>query len=203
MSNVSIVNYTGWLAYDTFLIVLFSSRPVYDPNPLRPNLTRENPCRIRDVFTGWVEHPYSASHTPAFIKPFLFYFIQTAPLLLLQFFLHRKAKNGEINCYEANGGSVRSLSLWVASQWARLQTLPRQISGRYRQVRPDPWPRQRRSSCWLWRWCWCWFSSDCSSLRFEIGICFFSIIIEKLMEFSGSITKEITIELMFVLDCNL
>ena len=40
-------------------------------------------------------------------------------------------------------------------------------------------------------------------MRFEIGICFFSIIIKKLMEFSDLIAKEIRIELMFVLDCNL
>ena len=34
---MSITSYAGWPAYDTSLIVLLSSWPVYDPNPLRPN----------------------------------------------------------------------------------------------------------------------------------------------------------------------
>ena len=51
MSNVSITGYAGWLAYDMFLIVSFSSQPVYDPNPLKPNSNPKKPvsglCRIR------------------------------------------------------------------------------------------------------------------------------------------------------------
>ena len=53
MSNVSIAGYAGWPAYDTFLIMLLSSRPVYDPNPLRPNPNPKKPvsglCRVRGL----------------------------------------------------------------------------------------------------------------------------------------------------------
>ena len=41
---------------DPFLIVSLSVRSVYDSNPLSPNLTRKNPCRVCVVFAGWVEH---------------------------------------------------------------------------------------------------------------------------------------------------
>ena len=60
MLNVSITGYAGWLAYDTFLIVLVLGRPIYDPNPLSPILTQKNPCQVHVVFAGWVEHwhPY-------------------------------------------------------------------------------------------------------------------------------------------------
>ena len=37
MSNVSVVGHAGWPAYDTFLIMLLSGQPFYDPNPLRSN----------------------------------------------------------------------------------------------------------------------------------------------------------------------
>ena len=37
MLNVSIAGYASWATYDTFLIMSLSGRPVYDPNPLRPN----------------------------------------------------------------------------------------------------------------------------------------------------------------------
>ena len=37
MLNVSIAGHAGWPAYDTFFIVLLSSWPVNDSNPLRPN----------------------------------------------------------------------------------------------------------------------------------------------------------------------
>ena len=50
MSNVSIAGYAGWPAYDTFLIVLFLGRPVYNPNPLRSNPNLKKPvsgsCRV-------------------------------------------------------------------------------------------------------------------------------------------------------------
>ena len=50
---MSIAGYAGWPAYDTFLIVLLSGRPVYDPNPLRPNPNPEKPvsgsCRVRGL----------------------------------------------------------------------------------------------------------------------------------------------------------
>ena len=53
MSNVSIVGYTGWPAYDTFLIVSLSGWPVYDPNPLRSNPNLKKPvsgsCRVRGL----------------------------------------------------------------------------------------------------------------------------------------------------------
>ena len=53
MSNVSIAGYVGWPACDTFLIVLLSGRPVYDPNPLRPNPNPKKPvlgsCRVRGL----------------------------------------------------------------------------------------------------------------------------------------------------------
>ena len=48
---MSIAGYAGWPAYDTFLIVLLSGRPVYDPNSLRPNPNPEKlvsgSCRVR------------------------------------------------------------------------------------------------------------------------------------------------------------
>ena len=48
---MSIAGYAGWPAYDTFLIVLLSGRPIYDPNPLRLNPNPEKPmlgsCRVR------------------------------------------------------------------------------------------------------------------------------------------------------------
>ena len=53
MSNVSIAGYAGWPAYDTFLIVSLSSRPIYDPNPLRPNPNPKKPvlssCRVHGL----------------------------------------------------------------------------------------------------------------------------------------------------------
>ena len=53
MSNVSITSYVGWPTYGTFFIVLFSSRLVYDPNPLRPNLNLKNlvsgSCRVQGL----------------------------------------------------------------------------------------------------------------------------------------------------------
>ena len=59
MSNVSIAGYAGWPAYDTFLIVLLSGRPVYDLNPLRPNPNSKKPvsgsCRVRGL--GWTLTP--------------------------------------------------------------------------------------------------------------------------------------------------
>ena len=53
MSNVSITGYASRPAYDTFLIVSLSSRPVYDPNPLRSNLNPKKPvsgsCRVCEL----------------------------------------------------------------------------------------------------------------------------------------------------------
>ena len=53
MSNVSIAGYAGWPAYDTFLIVSLLGRPVYDPNPLRPNPNPKKSvsgsCRVRGL----------------------------------------------------------------------------------------------------------------------------------------------------------
>ena len=50
---MSIAGYAGWPAYDTFLIVLLSGRPVYDPNPLRPNPNPKKPvsgsCRVHGL----------------------------------------------------------------------------------------------------------------------------------------------------------
>ena len=50
---MSIAGYAGWPAYDTFLIVLLSSWPVYDPNPLRPNPNLKKSvsgsCRVRGL----------------------------------------------------------------------------------------------------------------------------------------------------------
>ena len=50
---MSIVSYAGWPAYDTFLIVSLSGRPVYDPNLLRPNPNPKKPvsgsCRVRGL----------------------------------------------------------------------------------------------------------------------------------------------------------
>ena len=50
---MSIAGYASWPAYDTFLIVLLSGWPVYDPNPLRPNPNPEKPvsgsCRVRGL----------------------------------------------------------------------------------------------------------------------------------------------------------
>ena len=56
MSNMSIM---GWPAYDTFLIVSLSGRPVYDPNPLRSNPNPKKPvsdsCHVRGL--GWTLTP--------------------------------------------------------------------------------------------------------------------------------------------------
>ena len=56
MSNMSIM---GWPAYDTFFIVSLSSRPVYDPNPLRSNPNPKKPvsdsCHVRGL--GWTLTP--------------------------------------------------------------------------------------------------------------------------------------------------
>ena len=49
MLNVSIAGYAGWPAYDTFLIVSLSGRPVYDPNPLRPNPNPKKPVSCSRV----------------------------------------------------------------------------------------------------------------------------------------------------------
>ena len=53
MSNVFIVGYAGWSAYDTFLIVSLSSRPVYDSNPLRlnpnPKKRVSGSCRVCEL----------------------------------------------------------------------------------------------------------------------------------------------------------
>ena len=50
---MSIAGYAGWPAYDTFFIVSLSSRPVYDPNPLRHNPNPKKPvsssCRVRGL----------------------------------------------------------------------------------------------------------------------------------------------------------
>ena len=46
---MSIVGYAGWPTYDMFLIVSFSSCPVYNPNLLRHNL---NPQKL--VSGTWV-----------------------------------------------------------------------------------------------------------------------------------------------------
>ena len=40
---MSIAGYVGWPAYDTFLIVSLSDRPIYDPNPLKPNPNQKKP----------------------------------------------------------------------------------------------------------------------------------------------------------------
>ena len=53
MSNVSIAGYASWPAYDTFLIVSLSGRPVYDPNPLRfnpnPKKSVSGSCRVHGL----------------------------------------------------------------------------------------------------------------------------------------------------------
>ena len=53
MSNVSIADYAGWPACDTFLIVSVLGWPIYDPNPLRPNPNPKKPvsgsCRVRGL----------------------------------------------------------------------------------------------------------------------------------------------------------
>ena len=53
MLNVSIASYAGWPAYDTFHIVSFSGRLVYDPNPLRSNPNPKKPvsgsCRVHGL----------------------------------------------------------------------------------------------------------------------------------------------------------
>ena len=50
---MSIAGYAGWLAYDTFLIVSFTGRPIYDPNPLKPNPNPKKPvlssCHVRGL----------------------------------------------------------------------------------------------------------------------------------------------------------
>ena len=55
---MSVANYAGWHAYDTFLIVSLSGWPVYDPNSLRPNLNLQKPvsssccvCRLGQTLT--------------------------------------------------------------------------------------------------------------------------------------------------------
>ena len=40
---MSITDYAGLPVYDTFLIMLLSSQPVYDLNPLRPNPNPKKP----------------------------------------------------------------------------------------------------------------------------------------------------------------
>ena len=49
----------GWPAYDTFLIVSLSGRPVYDPNSLRSNPNPKKPvsdsCHVRGL--GWTLTP--------------------------------------------------------------------------------------------------------------------------------------------------
>ena len=40
MSNAG---YASWPIYDTFLIMLFSDQPVYDPDSLRPNPNPQKP----------------------------------------------------------------------------------------------------------------------------------------------------------------
>ena len=50
VSNVSIAGYAGWPTYDMFLIMLFSGRPIYDPNPLRPN---PNPKKLMSCSRVW------------------------------------------------------------------------------------------------------------------------------------------------------
>lgn len=48
---MSIGGYEGWPAYDIFLIMSISNRPIYDPNSLRPNLNLQKPvscsCCVR------------------------------------------------------------------------------------------------------------------------------------------------------------
>ena len=50
---MSIAGYASWLAYDTFLIVSLSGRPIYDPNPLRSNPNPKKPvlgsCYVRGL----------------------------------------------------------------------------------------------------------------------------------------------------------
>ena len=50
---MSIEDYAGWPAYDTFLIVSLSGWPIYDPNPLRPNPNPKKPvsgsCHVRGL----------------------------------------------------------------------------------------------------------------------------------------------------------
>ena len=57
MSNMFIADHAGWPAYDTFLIQTFSDRPVYDPNPLRPNPNPNpsNQVMFMDLVKHW--HP--------------------------------------------------------------------------------------------------------------------------------------------------
>ena len=53
MSNVSIAGYADWPTYDTFLIISFSGRPVYNSNPLRPNINPKKSisgsCRVHEL----------------------------------------------------------------------------------------------------------------------------------------------------------
>ena len=53
MSNVFIVGYAGWFAYDTFLIVSHSGWPVYHPNSLRHSPNPQKPmsssCHVRGL----------------------------------------------------------------------------------------------------------------------------------------------------------
>ena len=53
MSNVSIAGYAGWPAYNMFIIVLLSGRPIYDPNPLWHNPDPQKPmsglCHVRGL----------------------------------------------------------------------------------------------------------------------------------------------------------
>ena len=72
MSNVSIAGYAGWLAYDMFLIVSLSDRPVYDPNPLRPNPNPKKPmsgsCRVCGL--GRILTPLKKTHN---FNEFIYY----------------------------------------------------------------------------------------------------------------------------------
>ena len=46
---MSIASHAGWPAYNTFLIVLRSGQPVYDPNLLRPNPNMQKPMSCSRV----------------------------------------------------------------------------------------------------------------------------------------------------------
>ena len=88
MSNVSIAGYAGWPTYDTFLIVSLSSRPVYDPNPLRSNPNPKKPvlgsCRVRGLgrtltpltYSPFVSSINQSSRPYYFSHPLMFYHIK-------------------------------------------------------------------------------------------------------------------------------
>ena len=94
--------FLGWPIYDTFLIVSLSDRPIYDPNPLRPNPNPKKPvsasCRVRRL--GQTLTPLEIYRNPTILYHNIFFGVIVVIQYVVWTELGLRVKRGSfaVNC---------------------------------------------------------------------------------------------------------